>query len=596
MSSRYWEERGSPWEFDPGPPRNRKWARLFAETPNYRGFGRAVTGKEEFRWHFGPMFYRGRLGDDRVKVLIVGQEGAQDESLSHRSFTGGTGGRMQNLLNHLGITESYLFMNTFVYPIFGQYDGDNRLIAQHPDSPVRQHREELFDYVVARNDLRLVVAVGLAAKESIASWVQSHGGTADPAALHDADGSVITPGLRLVGVLHPGGAGEGGAVTRIKASFVAAIEQIETWSSAEPNWLPADPDGVRQPAVAYTYSSDPIPFRDFPYGSTWRLGRGATSSNRKDNQRSIQLFAEGGKYGNKGHSLQYQGDGGGTDEGYRADPGDLAYEPPKARRHYDKGPGSRFEVLLQGGHPSFPWPDFNSFGLKCNPSLGAGPVYRGRLHRPSILVLADQQSHDDLFTARALTGDGGQHLQALLAAAGVTTSYGILRVLPVDTLADDRNNVTAAVDSPEVRALYAEAVRRSEPQVLVFAGPMAKRLAPHVNHDGRPAVTIRAHNQQGATAHWRAGLTELAGLTYRRDNPTPSFGYDGERLQIPRRDLPFGTLRWQGTSGDRALQPTRGASFSYDYYKYVMPDWADNLDPSPLSPSEQRAADRLRGA
>ena len=36
-------------------------ARIFAETPNYRALGRAVTGREAFRWHFGPMFYRGRL-------------------------------------------------------------------------------------------------------------------------------------------------------------------------------------------------------------------------------------------------------------------------------------------------------------------------------------------------------------------------------------------------------------------------------------------------------------------------------------------------------------------------------------------------------
>ena len=92
--------RGDPWEFDPGPPRNRKWLRLFAATPNYRGLATALTGEDEFRWHHGPMFYRGRLGDDQVKVLVVGQEGAQDESLSHRSFTGGTGGRMQFFLNH----------------------------------------------------------------------------------------------------------------------------------------------------------------------------------------------------------------------------------------------------------------------------------------------------------------------------------------------------------------------------------------------------------------------------------------------------------------------------------------------------------------
>ena len=177
-----------PWEFDPGPPKNRSWARLFAETPNYRAIGLAMSGSEEFRWHFGPMFYRGRLRDNSVKVLVIGQEGAQDESLSHRSFTGGTGARMQHFLHHMGITESYLFLNTFVYPIFGQYNGLLPRLAQDQRSPIARHRGRLLDYVVVRNDLRLVVAVGRAAKESVATWIESHGGHAD--ADRDADGGI----------------------------------------------------------------------------------------------------------------------------------------------------------------------------------------------------------------------------------------------------------------------------------------------------------------------------------------------------------------------------------------------------------------------
>ena len=126
----YWNGRGVPWEHDPGP--SAQWATLFSKTPNYRGLGKAVLGGEQFRWHFGPMFYRGRLTDDDVKVLVIGQEGAQDESLGHRSFVGGTGARMQHVLNHLGINRSYLFLNTFLYPIFGQYTAQLRGLAlQH---------------------------------------------------------------------------------------------------------------------------------------------------------------------------------------------------------------------------------------------------------------------------------------------------------------------------------------------------------------------------------------------------------------------------------------------------------------------------------
>ena len=116
--------RGDAWDHDPGPPRNRRWARLFADIPDYRGLGLALGGDvERFRWQFGPVFYRGRLGDRQVKVLVVGQDAGSDEALAHRSFVGESGSRVQHLLAHLGITRSYLFLNTFVYSITGQFGG-----------------------------------------------------------------------------------------------------------------------------------------------------------------------------------------------------------------------------------------------------------------------------------------------------------------------------------------------------------------------------------------------------------------------------------------------------------------------------------------
>jgi uracil-DNA glycosylase len=138
--------------------------------PDYLSLGVEATGRESFRWHFGPMFYRGRLGDGQVKVLVVGQEGAQDESLAHRSFTGGTGARMQHFLRTLGLDRSYLFLNSFVYPIFGQYGQHLRPLAQDPVSPIAAHRTRILDKAVVGGDVRLVVAVGLAAKESVVSW------------------------------------------------------------------------------------------------------------------------------------------------------------------------------------------------------------------------------------------------------------------------------------------------------------------------------------------------------------------------------------------------------------------------------------------
>ena len=133
-----------------------------------------------------------------------------------------------------------------------------------------------------------------------------------------------------------------------------------------------------------------------------------------------------------------------------------------------------------------------------------------------------------------------------------------------------------------------------DPDVLLFVGPLAQRLRTHVTPSGTPVVTMKSRRQSGVDADWRAALTQLAGLAYPRDIASPTFDYHGEREQIPRRDLPFGTLRWQGSSGDRAQRPTRSGSPSFDYYKVSMPAWAASLGATPLSPSEAAAADVLK--
>jgi len=600
--NQYWNDRGFPWEYDPGPPKNRKWPRLFAECPNYRALGKAVMGKEIFRWHFGPMFYRGRLGDNQVRVLVIGQEGAQDESLAHRSFTGGTGARMQYFLNYIGITRSYLFVNTFVYPIYGQY-GSNKLrwLAQDPDSPVVRHRHEIFNYILERNDLHLIVAVGRAAKESVVTWVEARGGNCPQGSLDVSlcTGNHLDPHTRIVGVRHPGAAGQGGSVNSIKADFINALTRIQVWMNADPGWLPPDPDGTRQFNQPYKYKGAPIPFRDFPFGIPWRLGRGGTSSNRKDNQRSIQIFSAGGKYNNKGVKLSYSDLAIGDPQGYQASPGEVPYEPPQDDyRDYDKGPGTKFARLLMGGEQGLEWPDFNALGATAHPSFGPGAIFRGRLEGASVLVLADQGSHDDLFTGRALCGENGQHIQAYLEAIGLKENYAILRSLPVDTLELSTGTINNMLNHPKTVALYQaivdETLAASPNMGLVITfGPHAQTLAQNLNLAGLPLVSLKAWKQAGALQDWQNKLAVIQGVNYPRETPNPPFTYDGKRGQIPRIDLPYGTLRWIGSSGDRARQATVQSTNkpSPDYFKLFLPDWVYDLDPEPLSSSEQDAVD-----
>jgi uracil-DNA glycosylase len=593
MADEFTDRRGDPWEHDPGPPRNRRWAQLFAETPNYRALGVAMSGSEEFRWHFGPMFYRGRLQDDAVRVLVIGQEGAQDESLSHRSFTGGTGARMQHFLNHLGISHSYLFLNTFVYPIFSQYNGLLPKLAQDPRSPIARHRGELLDYALARNDIRLVIAVGAAAKQSVATWIETHGGDADPNALHESDSHRLGTKVKTIGVVHPGGASKGGALSSIVADFKRAIRQVERWETESPGWLPIDPGATRRPASAYTYSSAPIPFRDFPYGTCWRLGRGSTSSNRKDDQTSIQLFGKGGKYGASNVSYSTPPASSTPDSTYLPAPGDLPYEPARSTfQDFDRGPSGVMARLLQGGSAGRPWPDFAALGMKADRSLGLGPGYRGRLEKPSVLVVADQESHDDLFTGRALTGNVGQHLQAFLRSAGLTEKYAILRTLPIDSLADSKAAVTAAVDHPATRSILREAMRRIDPAVILTLGSHAARVVADERPSGVPVVEMAPFQASNVATAWKPALTALAAKSFARDI-APS-AYSGGREPIPRADLPFGTLRWQATSGNRAQQGKVGGTPSPHYFKLRMPTWAAKSSPTALTATEAAAVAALK--
>jgi uracil-DNA glycosylase len=594
------DERGDPWEHDPGPTAASGWAALFAEAPNYRGLGHAVVGREAFRWHHGPMFFRGRL-DGSARVVVVGQEGAQDESLSHRSFTGGTGARMQHLLRHLGLDRSYLFLNSFVYPIFGQYTDDLRPLAQDPRSPIASHRNRILDKAVVDGDGRLVIAVGRAAKESIATWVKAHGGSADPDQLEDATLGSLPGRLHLVGVLHPGSV-SGGSTDAIKADFQRACNLVKGWLAADPGWLPADPGVPRDLGSPYQYLSAALPYRDFPFGTCPRLGRGGTSSNRTDDQLGIRLFSAHGSYNAAGANLSDPSTAAGSHTGYRDDPGDLPYEPPRAAATaFDAGPPSDLARLLLGHEPGLAWPEFASLGVTSDASFGNGAIYRGRFNDLSLIVLADQASDDDLFSGRALSGDAGQFLAKLLLAAGLTRRYLVLRTLPVDTLDLTQAERDSLVDQPQVRALHRELLRRVRAQnpavtAVLALGPGARRLAPQVTPAGIEVIELATHGATGAAASWQAALDRLATHSYPKDVANPSFQLGSGRGQLPRTDLPYGALRWLGTSGDRAVRPTDldlGRP-SPDYLKLFVPAWVAQLPPAPLTPAEQAAADQLQ--
>ncbi|MFL6272899.1 MAG: hypothetical protein ACJ75A_22725, partial [Actinomycetes bacterium] len=140
-------------------------------------------------------------------------------------------------------------------------------------------------------------------------------------------------------------------------------------------------------------------------------------------------------------------------------------------------------------------------------------------------------------------------------------------------------------------------LRADNPQasLLLALGPGAQRLAPHITPAGTEVLNLAAAGSSGTAGSWQAALDQLATRTYPKDLADPSFQLGSGRGQLPRGDLPYGTLRWVGSSGDRAVRPTDLDldKPSANYLKLFAPNWVAQLGPAPLTPAEQQAADQL---
>lgn len=650
-SAYYSEQRGSPAEYDAGAPKDSKWPDLFAETPNYRAYGKAIyqeaakkagikdDGKEKFRWIVGPMWYRGRLTPESVKVFVIGQEGAQDENVSNRTFTGSTGTKMQNFINYFGVNKSYLFMNTFSYTIEGQYGeappriknkktgqmelkietAEEKLgreirnktllwLAQDPNSLIVQHRHRMFDYMKDqnKNTLRLVIGVGSAGQDSLITWIKSHGGKCSKAQLMDSycDADAISEGIKAIGLMHPG-AGSGGnggkkAMEELREKFGKRSKLILDLMQKDANWM--QPDTQPEFSKEFDYRDAGIPYRDFAYGTNWRMGHSGTSTNRRGAD-GIQIFSAKGCYNNalrlpetgrcdynedaaliKKIALSYNEPPDLNSEIKMADI-DVPYESPKSekgRRLYDMGPGrfaNVFMGLTVGG-----WPDFNSLGVTQDNSFGFGPIYRGHPENPEIVILADQESHDDMFSTRAYTGTGGQQLQNYLNILGAKNNYLIIRTLPVDTSDLEAAKVEEIVLNPQVvkvrKAILDEVLNQNKTKVVITIGEFAEMALKKYKVSKKLEIIHLEHpSEKIHIKQWDLEAENIAKIL----GTEAKEKYKGELASIPREDLPVHTRWWMGTSGSRAhrafewiaKEKTKKKVWNGDYYQFQAPTWVD---------------------
>ena len=144
--------------FDPGYT-TEPYLTLCADYP-----GADVYPGDQFRLEWGPIFHRGRL-DGSPHVLVIGQDPAQHESVVRRILVGEAGRRVQGLLAKLGITRSYVFINTFLYSVYGSVKAKTR------KSPgLIDYRNRWLDALLVGSQVQAVLALGQVADEAWGFW------------------------------------------------------------------------------------------------------------------------------------------------------------------------------------------------------------------------------------------------------------------------------------------------------------------------------------------------------------------------------------------------------------------------------------------
>ena len=152
-------------DFDPGPV-NEPFASLVRDYP-----GADVYPADSFRVEWGPIFHRGRL-DGSARLLVIGQDPAQSETVVRRILVGEAGHRTQGLMAKLGFDRSYLMVNTFLYSVYGQSGGD-----QHKDDAgIVGYRNRWLDAIFATNQIEAVLALGHLADDAWQKWRQTAAG------------------------------------------------------------------------------------------------------------------------------------------------------------------------------------------------------------------------------------------------------------------------------------------------------------------------------------------------------------------------------------------------------------------------------------
>jgi uracil-DNA glycosylase len=127
--------------------------------------GPAIYPPDAFRVEWGPIFHRGRL-DGTAQVLILGQDPAVQETVTRRILVGAAGQRVQGLLTRLGLTHSYVLVNTFLYSVFGQAGGTTHI----KDLGITKYRNQWLTTLTGTSPVTAIITLGTLAADAFTQW------------------------------------------------------------------------------------------------------------------------------------------------------------------------------------------------------------------------------------------------------------------------------------------------------------------------------------------------------------------------------------------------------------------------------------------
>jgi uracil-DNA glycosylase len=126
--------------------------------------GEDVYPPSQFRVEWGPIFHRGRL-DGSARVVVIGQDPAQHETIVRRILVGEAGRRLQGFLAKLGITRSYTLINTYLYSVYGSVKAKTRR-----DPRLIDYRNRWLKALLVDTQVEAVLGLGGAAAEAWQFW------------------------------------------------------------------------------------------------------------------------------------------------------------------------------------------------------------------------------------------------------------------------------------------------------------------------------------------------------------------------------------------------------------------------------------------